>query len=356
MAVEGYKDVNATWTTGGNVGDYIRFYWKRTGYSSAGNYSDIEWEIKLYANANGYIEFYGSNPWSVNINGSSYSGSANLAIGNNQNKRLAHGTTRIYHNNDGTKNFSVSFSQVFNITFNNWVGTVSGSGSWTLDTIPRYATITQKITETTQTTMTYTWSANATCDIVEYWYNGKKLNSNNINATSGTFVYTGITPGTTQECGAHVRRKDSGLWTETPGIRATMKPIATISSTDFNFNIGEDLSLTFKDYDKNASALKLWVKNKNGEWDEDVSVVSIPINTSSYTWKLSNISSTLYKYTTDSSSVDIRIIFGTTIDGVFYYNYYYGTAYVKGSTPSFTNYTLLNTDSSISSLLENSSY
>ncbi|WP_226164213.1 DUF859 family phage minor structural protein, partial [Hymenobacter terricola] len=56
---------------------------------------------------------------------------------NNSTKTLASGTTTIAHNADGSKTFNYSFSQQFDITFNGWIGTISGSGSGTLNTIAR---------------------------------------------------------------------------------------------------------------------------------------------------------------------------------------------------------------------------
>lgn len=140
MATSGTKDVTATWTTSGNVGDTLRFYWYQTGQSVSGNYTDIAWQLQLIAGGAGAIYSSASKSWSVTVNGTGYSGTNTVGISNNQTKTLASGTTRIYHNSDGTKSFGVSFSQVFNVTFNSWVGTVSGSASWTLNTIPRATT------------------------------------------------------------------------------------------------------------------------------------------------------------------------------------------------------------------------
>jgi len=136
----GYKDVVATYTTSGNVGDTLRFRWSQTGQNVSGNYTDINWYLELISGAAGYISSSASKSWSVTIDGQAFSGTNTVGIGNNTTKTLASGTKRIYHGNDGKKSFSVSFSQVFNINFNTWVGTVSGSGSWTLNDIPRATT------------------------------------------------------------------------------------------------------------------------------------------------------------------------------------------------------------------------
>lgn len=141
MATSGYKDVAATYTTSGNVGDTLRFRWQLKSSSIAENKSVINWWLELIAGGAGYISSSTSKSWSVTVNGTSYSGTNTVGIANNATKTLASGSTEIPHNSDGTKTFTYSFSQVFNITFNKYVGTISGSGSGVLDSIPRSSTI-----------------------------------------------------------------------------------------------------------------------------------------------------------------------------------------------------------------------
>lgn len=80
--------------------------------------------------------------WSVTVNGNKYSGENTISLSANATKTLASGTTTIGHNSDGTKTFSYSFSQELAITYDgSWVGTRSGSGSGTLNTIARASTV-----------------------------------------------------------------------------------------------------------------------------------------------------------------------------------------------------------------------
>ena len=138
MATSGSRSVTVTkWDT-------LKFSWNRTGFSADKNESYISWKMELISTAYGAISTSASTAWSVTVNGKSHSGSVSVAIGNNATKTLASGTETIPHNNDGTKTFSYSFSQTFNITFSDaWIGAKSGSGSDTLDTIPRAATLTE---------------------------------------------------------------------------------------------------------------------------------------------------------------------------------------------------------------------
>ena len=137
MATSGYRD---EWVSNW---DTLRFNWWQNSQSIADNTTTIGWNLQLISGKYGAISSSASKSWSVNVNGASYSGTTTVGIGNNTTKTLASGTTTIWHNNDGTKTFAYSFSQAFDITFSgSWIGTVSGSSTGPLDTIPRYASIT----------------------------------------------------------------------------------------------------------------------------------------------------------------------------------------------------------------------
>lgn len=131
MASSGSKSVAVTsW-------DSLKFSWSKKSQDVANNTTTITWTLQLIATSDGAINSSASKAWSVTVNGTKYSGNNSVGIGNNSTKTLASGTTTIAHNADGSKTFSYSFSQEFSITFNSWIGTISGSGSGTLDTIPR---------------------------------------------------------------------------------------------------------------------------------------------------------------------------------------------------------------------------
>lgn len=134
--------------TSGNVSvavtnwDTLKFSWWQNWQDIANNATNIGWKLELIAGSSGYISSSASKAWSVTVNGSYYSGSNTVGISNNATKTLASGTTTIYHNSDGSKTFSFSFSQQFDINFNGKIGTISGSGTGTLNSIPRQATLT----------------------------------------------------------------------------------------------------------------------------------------------------------------------------------------------------------------------
>lgn len=120
----------------------LRFGWWQDSQSVANNSSVVGWHLQLIASG-GSISSSSSKSWSVTVNGKKYSGTNTVGISNGATKTLASGSTTIAHNADGTKTFSFSFSQQFDISYSGvgWIGTKSGSGSGTLTTIPRASSV-----------------------------------------------------------------------------------------------------------------------------------------------------------------------------------------------------------------------
>lgn len=135
MATSGSTSVQVT------AYDTLKFNWVQYGQSTTNNYTLINWSLQLVSGSAGKIISSAPKNWVVTVNGTKYSGTSTVAIENNSTTTLTSGQTTIYHNDDGTKTFSYSFSQEFNITFAGAsVGTKSGSGTGTLNTIPRATT------------------------------------------------------------------------------------------------------------------------------------------------------------------------------------------------------------------------
>lgn len=120
----------------------LRFNWSQSSQSIANNNSVVSWSLQLIASG-GSISSSASKSWSVSVNGSNYSGTNTVGVSNGATKTLASGSTTVAHNADGTKTFSFSFSQQFDISYSGvgWIGTKSGSGSGTLTTIPRTSSV-----------------------------------------------------------------------------------------------------------------------------------------------------------------------------------------------------------------------
>lgn len=119
--------------------NWIVFNWSRVSYSAPDNTSTIQWEMALHADSYGSLSAGGSSPWSISVDGNTYSGSKNLSVSASSSTVLASGTTVVSHNADGSKTLEYSFSQTFNISFSSvgYVGTVTGSGADAIDPISR---------------------------------------------------------------------------------------------------------------------------------------------------------------------------------------------------------------------------
>lgn len=132
MAKSGYTSIAAT------SYDTLKFSWWEDSQSVANNTTTIGWKMELIAGNYGRISSSIPKNWTVTVNGTKYSGTNYISISNNTTKTLASGATVIPHEDDGMKSFAYSFSQEFSINFSDkFIGTKSGSGSDTLDTIAR---------------------------------------------------------------------------------------------------------------------------------------------------------------------------------------------------------------------------
>lgn len=116
----------------------------------------------------------------------------------------------VAHNNDGSKTITWSYSLPTGIS----AGTVTGSGTATLTTIPRKTSITSfTVSKVNETTLKFNWQ---TADTVDYaWYstnNGSTWTGIDVtDGTSGNFNVGNLSPGQSYNCKIKVRRKDSQL-------------------------------------------------------------------------------------------------------------------------------------------------
>lgn len=116
--------------------DHYVFSWSLIAQSIEGNYSDISWSLKADGGStSGYYTIVYERY--VTVNGASQSNTSEQTTYNGTTPFS--GTTRIYHNADGTKSFSASAGGAFYYSgsYNS-----TGSGTWELPAIARKATIT----------------------------------------------------------------------------------------------------------------------------------------------------------------------------------------------------------------------
>ena len=126
---------------------YSTFYvtWSRQSLSIPNNTTTINWEAGLIT-SNGV--YWLSNAVKINsvvINGTTVLSNQTYSnISGNGTHKLASGSITINHNSDGNKSFGVSISGWLYDT-----GSPSGSGTFELPTIPRYATSVQSLNSNT---------------------------------------------------------------------------------------------------------------------------------------------------------------------------------------------------------------
>lgn len=119
--------------------------------------------------------------------------------------------TNISHNADGT--LSLSKTSGFSCYALSGGQTTS---TFSLPTIPRYATCQQSLASKTETSITMNWTSDNTIDRVWYSTNGGTsfTLAGDVNATSGSYTMSGLTANTTYSIKTRVRRKDSQLTTD----------------------------------------------------------------------------------------------------------------------------------------------
>ena len=224
-------------TAGSGGKSYFLVEWSRTSYSIPNNTSTISWTLKVVAGNYWYTNAIRIDY--VKINGTTVKGSETYSNISSTTRTLASGSLTIPHNADGTKTFSIELSGWF------WdYGTRTGSGSFTLDSIPRYATVTQTLTSKTETSVTIKWSSDSTIDYI--WYssnNGSSWTGINVtDGTSGSYTISGLSANTAYNIKTRVRRKDSQLTTDSFALSVTTYAYPYANSMP-NFTIGERLTI-----------------------------------------------------------------------------------------------------------------
>ena len=224
----------------------LKFSWSETSQNIANNTTTISWKLELIAGGSGRISSSASKKWTVTVNGTKYSGTNTVGVAANATKTLASNSTTISHNANGTKTFAYSFSQEFGITFSgSAIGTKSGNGTGTLDTIPRASSLTASNgTLGTAQTLTINRASSSFTHTITYKCGSASgtvatkttaasvsftpplsLASQNTTGTSVSVAFTITTYSGSASIGTASK-------TISCGIPASVKPSCTISITD----------------------------------------------------------------------------------------------------------------------------
>lgn len=310
MATSGSKSIAVT-------GQHtLTFSWSRISYNVSNNTSTISWTLKLIA-TNGTIKSSASKAWSVTVNGTKYSGTNTIGMTANTTKTLASGTTTISHNSDGTKTFSYSFSQEIAITYGGtYIGSKSGSGTGTLDTIPRASSITcstaniesvatisiSKVSNSFTHTLTYSFKgltgtiATKTSNSSVKWTIPTSFYAKIPNATSGTgtiscTTYNGNTTIGTNTCSFTVK-------TDSSKCKPTLSPIVSDTNETTTALTGSDNKLV-KYYSEASYAIGADAKNSASVKSQSVVCGGVKKTTSPDSF--SNVTSNSFKFTVTDS-------------------------------------------------------
>ena len=127
--------ISGSFNTNDYDGRYLNFSWSLASQNTETNSSVISWSLK--GAGNGSVSWYNAGNFKVVINGTTvYSSSTRIKLYNGT--VVASGSFTINHNSDGNKTFSASAQAgIYYVAVN-----CTGSGSWALPKIDRYATIT----------------------------------------------------------------------------------------------------------------------------------------------------------------------------------------------------------------------
>lgn len=221
------------------------FSWNRASYSIQNNTTTINWTLTAI-DYQSSTHFYYRRKTYVNVAGERRYTQGDGTIKPTNGQTIASGTVTINMNSDGTGSFSADAGGAIYVVDVN----CTGSGTWTLDTIPRYTSITSfsvsKVSGSTSS-LKFNWATANTIDYLWYSTNGGStwIGYDVSDGTTGSFNVTGLNANTTYSCKIRVRRKDSQLTTDSSTVSQTTYDIARISSaSNFNFSSNATLNIT----------------------------------------------------------------------------------------------------------------
>lgn len=360
---------------------FIGYNWSAS-QSTSGNYSTVKVNIYLRTTGSGYrINSTATKDGYVIINGTKHTFTFTAGIGENTTRVFKTISVNVPHNTDGTKSFTIAVRANVAVTLGGtYYGWVPSSGdlskSFTLNTIPRYANITEwRCASTDYTSATFSWKTDAPVKqttILLDKGNGFswEYKEANINKSSGTLTRTGLQPGRTYTVQFSPQSVASGLWSYSSHISFTTKDVANITSLP-GFTAG-DRSITLPITNPNGNYIRLYIyikaKNASGAVIETKDVYIKDINnpgSGNYTLTFSDSDiQTLYNVMKYSTNAQYRIAvcsyrtaseMSTDSNRIFYRWTAYGNIGLNSNAcrPQFRSYEFL-CDSKTESLLSTS--
>jgi len=319
-------DTSGTVTSGTLKHSYFYVTWQQVSQNIANNYTTINWQVGLNCGTSSGWDAWYSNAVKVNdlvINGSSVLSNATYSnISGAGNHQLTSGSVNIYHNNDGTKSFTISIS--------GWLysyGNTTGSKSFTLPMIARTSTVAAtSFNIGSPTTITITRQSSSFTHTLSWSFGSKsgnivtKTSSTTVSATLPVADLYSQLGDNASKAGTVTCQTYSGntlVGTSTCSFTATAVK-STVSAS--SFNIGDSTTITIN---RAASTLTHTL-----EWSFGSASGTIATKTSSTSVGTTLNASTLYAQIPNST-------YGT---GTITCKTYSVNTLIGSSTCSFTAY------------------
>lgn len=266
-------------TTNESHGRSVKLSWSLSSQSVENNQSTLSWSITGAGSASGWVMTGG---FKAIINGTTvYSTSTDTRIQLYNGTSVASGTTKITHNADGTKSFSLSIEAgVYT-----YAVSVTASGTHTLDTIPRASTVSATNTNlNSASTITITRASSSFTHTLTYSFGSttgtivSKTTSTSVswtpaltlanqipNAVSGTCTITCDTYNGSTKIG-------SKTCTLTLTVPASVKPTMTsVTAT----RVDGDVPAAWAIYVQNKSKATVKINGAAGAYGSTISSYSI---------------------------------------------------------------------------------
>ena len=236
-------------------------------------------------------------------------------------------TVTRYHDEQGR--YQVTKTGSFTTTASSGYSLKSGNASVYVNLyIPRYATANQSLRTKSVNSISMNWSSDSTIDYI--WYsinNGSSWTAvGGVNATSGTYTISGLSPYSTYNIKTRVRRKDSQLTTDSSTLAVTTYNYAVISSAPA-FNLGSSETITYNN--DSGSAIKVAIYTSDGQ-----TALAAYRAASSYYYTFSFTDAELdamYKKMGTGNSITVRVYVQTTCNGSTYATYTTTTVTLTGN-------------------------
>lgn len=160
-----------------------------------------------------------------------YHNSGRVNISANGWLKIGQITFNVPHDSNGYKDIVINADFTNNVSpSHGWAG-----GNMTLTAIPRYASVSHSLNSSGLNWIKINWASNSTCDAVQYSLNGGSW----VGTGGNPYTISGLSPNVSYTIRTRVRRKDSGLWSETGTISVSTKDIGRITGVN-NFEHGSN--------------------------------------------------------------------------------------------------------------------